>query len=529
MLRLVQGQWPPPSPLDVDVARFRDHLVGRGLGRQCVQRYCFRAGLFLEYLQQQGTPVASVRPSDVAAYFRVALRLYRKRKPTLPNNIRCWRSINRWAIDSLLRFVQGQWPPAPKPAPLVLQFKAYLEESRYSGYAIRRHFFALRHFLNYLRERNIKVETVCPADLADFFRTKLEQYQRRHGRLPRDPGGWRAIYTAPLHLALRIVHQQWPPPEAPTSDPERYQHEVCKSYGRWLTEVHGFSKETLRKNSKAAQLFLRFLGNRANRDSLHLMSLAGIDEYLSWRMTGLRRATQSGVCHCLRSFLRYLHSARLIPQDLAAHVSGPILYGSEEIPRAFTEKQVQALLDTTQRDRTPKGLRDYAMLMMLATYGLRAGEVIRLCLDDIDWREECFRIRRSKTGVESFLPLMAAAGEALLDYLEHGRPPAAVREVFLQVRAPYGPFLAAGSLDKIIDCRLKQAGIEVKGRHGSHAFRFARAQSLLRASVPLKSIGDVLGHRRIATTETYLRLATDDLRAISLECPAKERDACLAG
>jgi site-specific recombinase XerD len=169
------------------------------------------------------------------------------------------------------------------------------------------------------------------------------------------------------------------------------------------------------------------------------------------------------------------------------------------------------------------------MLMMLATYGLRAGEVIRLRLDDIDWREERFRIRRSKTGVESFLPLMAAAGEALLDYLEHGRPQASVREVFLRVRAPYGPFLAAGSLDKVIDCRLKQAGIEVKGRHGSHAFRFARAQSLLRASVPLKSIGDVLGHRRIASTETYLRLATDDLRAISLECPAKECDACLAG
>ena len=302
----------------------------------------------------------------------------------------------------------------------------------------------------------------------------------------------------------------------PTSDPDRFQHEVCEGYGRWLIEVRGFSKETLRKNSNAAQLFLRFLGNRANRDSLHLMSLASIDEYLSWRMPGLRRAPQSGVCHCLRSFLRYLHSTRLIPMGLAAQVSDPILYGSEEIPRAFPEKQVQVLLNTAKRDRTPKGLRDYAIQMMLATYGLGAGRVIRLRLDDISWREEHFRIRQSKTGRESFLPLMAAAGETLLDYLERGRPQATVREVFPRSRAPYSPLSAAGSLDKVIDCRLKQAGIEVKGRHGSHAFRFARAQSQLHASVPLKSIGDVLGHRTVATTETYLRLSTDDLRAIGL-------------
>ena len=78
---------------------------------------------------------------------------------------------------------------------------------------------------------------------------------------------------------------------------------------------------------------------------------------------------------------------------LAAQVSDPILYGSEEIPRAFPEKQVQVLLNTAKRDRTPKGLRDYAIQMMLATYGLGAGRVIRLRLDDISWREEHFRIR----------------------------------------------------------------------------------------------------------------------------------------
>jgi site-specific recombinase XerD len=197
------------------------------------------------------------------------------------------------------------------------------------------------------------------------------------------------------------------------------------------------------------------------------------------------------------------------------------MYKFEDIPRAFTEQQVKALLDITRQDKTPTGLRDHAILMLLSTYGLRAGEVVRLRIDDIDWRADRLRIRRSKSGVESFLPLLPPVGEALLNYLRRGRPQTDVREVFLRVRAPHGAFPWGGSLHTIIHRRLKQAGIQVKGRHGAHAFRFARAVSLLNAAVPLKSIGDLLGHRSAESTEIYLRLTTEDLRAISIELPGK--------
>src|SRR5207237_2935066 len=109
------------------------------------------------------------------------------------------------------------------------------------------------------------------------------------------------------------------------------------------------------------------------------------------------------------------------------------------------------------------------------------------------------------------------------------RPQTDVREVFLRVRAPHGAFPWGGSLHTIIHRRLKEAGIEVKGRHGAHAFRFARAVSLLNAAVPLKSIGDLLGHRSAESTEIYLRLTTEDLRAISLDLPGKGEHAELAG
>jgi site-specific recombinase XerD len=178
---------------------------------------------------------------------------------------------------------------------------------------------------------------------------------------------------------------------------------VLDGYGRWLVVSCGLSKETLRKNGEAARVFLQWLGDRAaNRDSLARLGLADIDQYLSWRMPSLRRATRHGVSQCLRSFLRYLHAEKLVAQDLVPLVSGPVMYKFDDIPRAFTEQQVKALLNTTKRDKTATGLRDHAILMLLSTYGLRAGEVVRLRLDDIDWRTERLQIRQSKTGWSRF-------------------------------------------------------------------------------------------------------------------------------
>jgi integrase/recombinase XerD len=164
---------------------------------------------------------------------------------------------------------------------------------------------------------------------------------------------------------------------------------------------------------------------------------------------------------------------------------------------------------------------------MLAIYGLRSGEVVGLRLEDIDWRGERLRVSRSKTRTQSTLPLVAPVAQALLKYLK-GRPKTEFRQVFLRSRARIQPLSNVSSLNSIIGVRMKEAGIEVDGRHGSHAFRFARALTLLRASVSLKVIGDLLGHRRAASTEVYLRLQTEDLRAISLDVPGKESDAGMA-
>lgn len=521
LLRQTQGQWPPPSFGDPDIQRFEAHLAERGLDPAYVQDYLCHARQFVEYLNHRAMSLKAVRPEDVDAYFRVALRIYRKRKPNLPNKLDYWRMISRRAVHGLLRFAQGEWPPGSAPDPILSDFRAHLETYRYNRAGIPSYVSAARQFLRFLKQQGVSVESARPAHVESFVQAKLDRFKQRHRTLPRHPRQWRTRYAGAIHRLLRMMNPNWPPPEPPANECEQFQREVLDGYGRWLTEVHGLSKETLRKNGDAARMFLQWLGDRANRDYLAELAVAEIDQYLSWRMPGLRRATRHGVAQCLRSFVRYLHAEKLVAKDCSSAVSGPIMYKFEGIPRAFTEQQVKALLDTTRRDKTPTGLRDHAILMLLSTYGLRAGEVVRLRLDDIDWRADRLRVRQSKSGAESFLPLLPPVGEALLNYLCRGRPETDIREVFLRVRAPHGAFPWGGSLHTIIHRRLKQAGIEVKGRHGAHAFRFARAGSLLNAAVPLKSIGDLLGHRSAESTHIYLRLDTDDLRAISIDLPGK--------
>ena len=244
-----------------------------------------------------------------------------------------------------------------------------------------------------------------------------------------------------------------------------------------------------------------------------------IDLYMDGRTPGLRRKSLKDYAERLRSLLRYMHRTGYVASNLAVHVIGPLLYAYEGVPSILDPDQITAVLETTKRDTSPIGLHDYAILQLLATFGLRSGEIRNLTIEDIHWRSESLRVRHSKTGACSFLPLLAPVGEALLDYLRDGRPRADRREVFLRSRAPYRPLR---NLHSEVHRRLLAAGVKPPGKCGPHIFRHARAVEMLRASVPQKIIGDLLGHRSTEATIPYLKLATEDLRSIALDVPGSE-------
>ena len=516
VMECIHGQWPPPSATEELLKRFEAHLSEQGVG--VAEDYRRHARLFLEYLAEREINPAKVQPADLDAYFEVALCRSKRRHPNLVSKPQTWRRIGRRVASSILRLVQGEWPPGSRPSPLIGKFREHLEQRGYSYGMIPFAVAAANQFLRFLLRIGTPVEAARSADVATFIEEKRKQYEKRHGGPPSSERKWRSSYTGPIHRMLRLVDAQWPRPEPPRNENERLQRELIEGYGRWLMEDHGLSSETLKKNGGSAKHFLSWLESNGRKALLEL-TVPDLDAYLTSRLPDLRRSTRNGVCDNLRSFLRYLHSRKLVSRDLSPAVSGTILYRFEEIPRALSEDQVQAVLRCTRKDHSAIGLRDYAMLLLLATYGLRAGEVTRLQMEDIDWREERLRIRHSKTGYESFLPLVAPVGEAVLEYLERGRPQTSLRQVFLQAIAPYQSFQRGGSLCTIIRYRLQKAGVKPKGHQGAHAFRFARAHSLLSASVPIKAIGDLLGHRSADSTSVYLKLVTEDLRAIGLELP----------
>lgn len=229
--------------------------------------------------------------------------------------------------------------------------------------------------------------------------------------------------------------------------------------------------------------------------------------------SGLARTTVRDGCGVLRVFLRYAHREGHVRADLSSAVEWPQIYRLSSVPRSISWAQVGQVLGCVDR-RTPCGKRDYAMLLLLVTYGLRGREVAALSLDDIDWKRERLAIPQRKAGHSTAFPLSASVGEALVDYLQHGRPATADRHVFFRAAAPRAP-IGAAAVSACARRYLLKAGIEV-ARPGSHTLRHSAVQRLVDADFTLKAIGDFVGHRSAKSTQVYAKVAVESLRQVAL-------------
>jgi site-specific recombinase XerD len=212
-------------------------------------------------------------------------------------------------------------------------------------------------------------------------------------------------------------------------------------------------------------------------------------------------------------FLTYLFRQRVIDRDLGALIDRPRAYRLSDIPRSICTEDVERTLSLVDR-RSIVGKRDYAMLLLLVAYGLRAREVAALTLDDLDWHGAVLHVRGRKAGHAATYPLAAEVGDALVDYLQHSRPQTAGRSLFFRAVAPRGAMTYQIVSDRA-QHYLQKAGVDV-ARPGSHTFRHSCAQRLVDAGFSLKVIGDFLGHRCISSTRIYSKVALDGLREVAL-------------
>lgn len=397
----------------------------------------------------------------------------------------------------------------------IARLVTHLQTAGYSRNVIETYPGPVKRFLNHLEKKGLTVLSVQRADVQRYV-NGLQMVKKRRGRAT---AALRRIHHAAISMLLSLVRESWPPQPTPLTKREVFQRQLIDEYDSWMSDIQGNAAGTRKGCRAEAQRFLSALDVRAGQVSLSILSVSDLDGYVQSRAALLCRSSLAGVIDRLKNFLRFLHFSGATPTDLSAALRAPRIYEAEQIPAALDAEEVRQVLQRSREARSPLGRRDHAICTLLATYGLRAGEIIDLRLDDIDWRNEILRVRHPKTNNCSQLPLLREPARALLAYLRHGRPETTVRQVFLRSLAPYRPLGSSASVHHIIQRYLSESGKRCPGRKGAHAFRHARAVGLLRATVPLKTIGDVLGHRSVRSTMVYLKLATQDLRAVALEVP----------
>jgi integrase/recombinase XerD len=283
-------------------------------------------------------------------------------------------------------------------------------------------------------------------------------------------------------------------------------------FERWLRQERGLSRATIRDYCHAANRFIFWLAGKGV--PLSAVRMTDLDDVIAAEHNGGAwcRRTIHDYAQRLRAFFRFAEAHGWCAPGLAAGIMAPRFLMDETVPKGLRREDVVRLLASVQGNR-PIDKRDRAILMLFVAYGLRAGEVGGLRLDDLDWEGEILRVRCPKPGRVHSWPLSHEVGHAILRYVQEARPSGFGRVLFFTSRAPIRP-LDRKSLCKIVHDRFAGIGI-VSGRRGPHALRHAAAQHLLDQGMPMKVIGDFLGHRDPSSTAIYAKVNLAALREVS--------------
>jgi site-specific recombinase XerD len=292
-------------------------------------------------------------------------------------------------------------------------------------------------------------------------------------------------------------------------EPERnpqFKQEL-NSFLRELRDERGYTDDTLLTRETALNQLFDWLGKQSL--SLKDVSPATIDAYfVQNKARGWKRSTVKCYGQSLRAFFRHASRHGWCVPGLAETIQGPKIYSMAGLPEGPSWEQVRCLVANLDTDR-PSHIRDRAIILLLAVYGLRIGEVCRLTLDDLDWTNEKIRVRRLKNRRIQEYPLTADVGNAILKYLQKVRPQVAMRSLFVRLRTPHGPMTAHGA-SSCIAVHIRALGCRLP-HYGSHSLRHACATHLLDEGFSIKEIGDHLGHRSPRSTQIYAKVERNKL------------------
>lgn len=274
---------------------------------------------------------------------------------------------------------------------------------------------------------------------------------------------------------------------------------IIELFANWMLRHRGITLHTLDRYSRVLDAFVAALGEDPSA-----YDVAAIRAFVA-EDVGRRSADQTReAVIALRSFLRFLVAERRVPSGLEHCVPTVPQWSLSTLPRYLEAPEVERVVSSCDLT-TGHGLRDHAVLLLLSRLGLRAGDIVGMMLDDIDWTQGTLRVR-GKSHREAVLPLPQDVGDALLAYLKLGRPSSSSERVFLTVNAPTRPFASSSSVSDIVRFALVRAGVRNPPSRGAHLLRHSAATAMLRAGSSLDTIAAVLRHQSQQTTVHYAKV-----------------------
>lgn len=283
------------------------------------------------------------------------------------------------------------------------------------------------------------------------------------------------------------------------------------AFANHLHNERGLSSITIATRCEHLKWF--FMSLQLQPISMQAISMVDVDKFIETkRNQGWKRSSLTCLTTTLRSFFRYAGNQAWCSPNLALMIESPRLYSQEKIPDCPSWLDVQRLLESTLSNSSAD-IRDHAILMLLALYGFRRGEVAQLQLESLDWENAKIILTRPKQRCVQHYPLIPVVGDAILRYLREVRPSTAIRTLFLTLAAPIRA-LSASSISAVARTRLSKIGLNLS-HQGAHCLRHACASHLLTSGFSLKQIGDHLGHTHANSVLSYSKIDLIGLRQVA--------------
>jgi site-specific recombinase XerD len=393
--------------------------------------------------------------------------------------------------------------------PLSLYINPYLAQVREQGYAVGS-LYEQVHILK-VCDRWMKQ---TGRDVRDLDEAALHDCLRRVSRR----GYGRNAGSSTLLRLLGMLRKVGATPPAKAGCPSQLE-ELIDAYERFLLNERNLVPNSIAHFRMFAR---RFLTEKFGNGPLKLSILRAPDvtAFIQGHAHDHGPFYARHLVRTTRSFLRYLHYKGLVDTDLSLAVPKVARWSLSTLPKHLPAAQVQQVLRHCDRG-TALGRRDYAILLLLARLGLRAGEVVGLNLEDIDWEHARITVC-GKGGKWAQLPLPADVARAIAQYLHRDRPQCSCRRVFIRDYAPIGGFNRSTSIAKIVQRALSRAGV-ASARKGAHLLRHSLATDMLRKGASLDEIGEVLRHKSPDTTAIYAKVDLNALKTLALPWPGGVR------